>query len=377
MGRRKVRFIEPGARPGRLYHSWIGRWPTLGPVALATMLRGWGFDAAVYNENISGLVTDSTERYADICSADVIGLSLMTPTACRGYEIADRLRKDAPRATIVMGGIHPSMMPHEALRTRDLVVCGEAENAIADIAAGTIRQGIIRPHPPRDLDALPRLDHRVLVDFERLVATHGGLAKYELPVMTSRGCPHGCTYCSVTRMFGRKVRRQSVAHVVSDLEFYAGSGFRRFFFYDDNFTSDHRWTCGSDAVDVAAERTVQFADAGGHGLARPQPHAGGHGDAWPPAARRGGRDLYRLRDGRRGTRGVMEQRLRRQRHTPQTADAGHADAARPRDVDTWDVRAGTAARPAGGDGDRGLRAGRPHREHSDQPADAPAGNAAV
>jgi hypothetical protein len=80
-----------------------------------------------------------------------------------------------------------------------------------------------------------------VIDFQRLLE---GFRRelYELPVATSRGCPHGCTYCSVTRMFGGKVRRQSVEKVLRDVEAYLERGYRRFMFYDDNFTSDREWS---------------------------------------------------------------------------------------------------------------------------------------
>lgn len=237
---RKIRFIEPQGRPGRPFNAWISRWPLLGPITLATMLSERGYDVSIYNENISGPLPDSAEAYADVCSADVVGLSIMTPTAARGYALADRIRRDAPRATIVFGGIHATFMPQEALPHGDVVVCGEAETVIEAIARGDVPSGIVRPEPPQDLDALPTLDHSLMRDFNRL---HGRRRElYELPVMTSRGCPYGCTYCTVTRMFGRRVRMQSADKVVSDVERYAARGFRRLFFYDDNLTVSHART---------------------------------------------------------------------------------------------------------------------------------------
>jgi len=42
----KIRFIEPGSRPGRAFNAWVTTWPLLGPVALASVLQRSGFDAA-------------------------------------------------------------------------------------------------------------------------------------------------------------------------------------------------------------------------------------------------------------------------------------------------------------------------------------------
>jgi len=238
--RKKVRFDEPHGRKGRPFNPWISRWPLLGPITLASILDERGFDVAVYSENLSGAVVDNPQAYADLCSADVVGISIMTPTAARGYAIADRLKRDAPNVKIVFGGVHATFMAEEALSHGDIVVCGEGETVIEQIASGEIDSGIIHAPPLADLDSIPTLNHFLMRDFEKLAGKWRGA--YELPVMASRGCPHGCTYCCVTRMFGRKVRRQSVEKVYRDLCRYAERGFRHLFFYDDNFTSDRKWT---------------------------------------------------------------------------------------------------------------------------------------
>jgi len=238
---RKIRFIEPLGRAGRPFNAWIRRWPLLGPITLASILHERGYDVAIFNENVSGSLLDSPEAYDDVCSADVVAISIMTPTAHRGYELADRIRRDAPHTTVTFGGVHATMLPQEALAHGQVVCCGEGENVIEDIASGAINSGVVRAAPLQDLDALPRLNYGLMRDFEQLVAERRRRELYELPVMTSRGCPYGCRYCSVTRMFGRKVRRQSVEKVYSDLCGYAGEGFRHFFFYDDNLTVNRAW----------------------------------------------------------------------------------------------------------------------------------------
>ncbi len=239
---RKIRFIEPQGRPGRPFNAWIKRWPLLGPITLATILHRRGYDVAVYNENLSGSVLDNPKAYDDICNADIVGISIMTPTANRGYTLAGRLKTDAPGTTVVFGGVHASFMPEEAIQYADIVVRGEGETVIESIASGEARHGIIQARPLENLDDLPTLDHALMYDFDKLLTLCRRRELYELPVMTSRGCPHGCTYCSVTRMFGRNVRRQSVEKVHRDLCRYAERGFRHLFFYDDNFVSDRQWT---------------------------------------------------------------------------------------------------------------------------------------
>jgi len=253
---RKVRFIEPQGRPARPLNAWISRWPLLGPVTLATILHERGYDVGVYNENISGPLDENAAGYEDVCSADVVGISTMTPTARRGYEIADRIRRDAPNVKTVIGGVHATFMPDEAIAHADIVVRGEGETVIEAIASGEIDSGIVRAERLEDLDQLPTLNHFLIRDFDRLLADCRKRELYELPVMTSRGCPYGCTYCTVTRMFGRRVRRQSVQKVYRDLCHHAAQGFRLFFIYDDNFTSDRKWT--KDLLDRVRPMRIRF-----------------------------------------------------------------------------------------------------------------------
>jgi len=263
--RRKVRFIEPRSRKGRPFNAWVSRWPLLGPVSLATVLSKRGYDALAYNENVSGPLEDNPAAYADICSADVIGISIMTSTAARGYALADRIRRDAPGKMIVFGGIHATFVSEEALAHGDVVVRGEAENVIESIASGTIRSGIINSPPLEDLDSLPAPDYSLMFDFERLLAQFPSKGLYQLPIMASRGCPYACSFCSVSRMFGQKVRRRSVEKVFQDILDYYDQGFRQFFFYDDNYVSDRDWTkrlmrlLSTLDVRVYAQARVDFA----------------------------------------------------------------------------------------------------------------------
>jgi len=240
--RRKIRFIEPRGRHARPLNAWVSRWPLIGPITLATMLDQLGYDVLIYNENISGLLDEAPTVYEDLRSADVICLTIMTPTAARGYEIAAKLRRDGCRAKIAFGGVHATMCPEEALEYGDIVCRGEGERMIEALARGEVADGIHQPPQVEDLDELPTLNHHLIFRFEEdLLAKCFRKELYELPAMTSRGWPYGCVYCSVTRMFGRRIRQQSVAKVLADLKVYQSRGFNQFFYYDDNFTSNRDW----------------------------------------------------------------------------------------------------------------------------------------
>jgi len=209
----KIVFIEPRSTEANVY-SRISM-PLLGPIYLGTILKARGHEVEIYNEDILKPDYDTLE-------ADLIGISILTSTAKRGYEIADRF----PREKVIMGGVHASLLPEEAIMHARQVVIGEAEDVIVDIAEGRITEPIVRGRPVEDLDALPYPDFTLIKgDRSRTLA---------LPVSTSRGCPHDCSFCSVTKMFGRKYRFRSAENVMGELR---SNGRKSIFFCDDNFTA--------------------------------------------------------------------------------------------------------------------------------------------
>ncbi|MFA5148249.1 MAG: radical SAM protein [Candidatus Omnitrophota bacterium] len=209
----KIVFIEPRSTEANVY-SRISM-PLLGPIYLGTILKARGHEVEIYNEDI--LRPD----YGKL-EADLIGISILTSTAKRGYEIADRF----PREKVIMGGVHASLLPEEAIKHARQVVIGEAEEVIVDIAEGRITEPIVRGRPVGDLDSLPYPDFTLIKgDRSRTLA---------IPVSTSRGCPHDCSFCSVTRMFGRKYRFRSAENVMGELE---SNGRKSIFFCDDNFAA--------------------------------------------------------------------------------------------------------------------------------------------
>lgn len=138
--------------------------------------------------------------------ADLVGLTTTTLTVHRAYEIAARYR--ARGTPVVLGGVHASMCPDEALQAADAVVIGDAEpvwpEVLDDARAGRLRS---RYHaPPADLAGLrrPRLDlFRGRYTFA--------------PVSASRGCPFRCEFCAINRFYDGTCRRRPTAEVVAEL----------------------------------------------------------------------------------------------------------------------------------------------------------------
>ncbi|MEK9149160.1 MAG: radical SAM protein, partial [Candidatus Desantisbacteria bacterium] len=191
-----------------------------------TIAKEAGFDVAIINENIMGRRIWANE----LRNVDVLCLSCITATVDRGKEIAkeykDLRKNNGLEARTIIGGIHASMLPDDVTPYFDQVVVGEAENSILDILSGKIKEKIVYCQRPEDLDSLPIPDFKLIKSYERI---------QNVPVMTSRGCPHHCNFCSVTAMFGKKYRSQSPDRVLREVSRYKKG---TIFFIDDNFTAN-------------------------------------------------------------------------------------------------------------------------------------------
>jgi radical SAM superfamily enzyme YgiQ (UPF0313 family) len=140
--------------------------------------------------------------------ADIVGITSYTSSVTRGYEIAKMYRNQG--ITTVMGGIHVSMMPDEALNYCDAIVIGEAEGVwsklLEDFESGKLK----------------RRYQGIWINLENLPIPRRDILRndyYEWgSIQTSRGCPMNCTFCSVTAFNGRRFRRRSLEDVVNELE---------------------------------------------------------------------------------------------------------------------------------------------------------------
>jgi radical SAM superfamily enzyme YgiQ (UPF0313 family) len=155
---------------------------------------------------------------------DLVGITCMTATARRSYELGDLFR--ARGATVVLGGIHPTVVPQEAIAHADAVVIGEAEgcwgNLIEDCRQGRLQRFYRSDFPDLSRAPLPRRD----LGIDRTVFNTVGLE-------TTRGCPYNCEFCSVTDFYGPQIRHRSVASVIEDV---TRSGSKIFMITDDNVT---------------------------------------------------------------------------------------------------------------------------------------------
>jgi len=163
---------------------------------------------------------------------DIVGISIMTQTAIRGYEIANEFKKRGK--TVIFGGIHATVLPKEAIMYGDAVVIGEAENGLWEQVLKDIQDGTLKEF--YKLANYPNLDKYIMPrrDLTRDMPGRFAIA----PIETGRGCPYNCDFCTVPKSFGSKQRHKMIDSIIKDIE---GIKEKNLFFLDDNITINKKF----------------------------------------------------------------------------------------------------------------------------------------
>jgi radical SAM superfamily enzyme YgiQ (UPF0313 family) len=226
MADKKLILISPLAAKSLLGGDFYFRMPYLGLLKVAALTPP-EWEVEILDEKVDGM--DFNQH------ADLVGITAMTPAANRAYEIADAFREKGIK--VVMGGMHTSKLPDEALQHCDSVVIGEAEGLWAglleDFKKGELKQIYKHENGYPSLANMPLANWDLYKD-KRYLPVHS--------IETTRGCPHNCEFCSVTNSFGGKFRNRPVDEVEKEIQ-----GLKPFegkfilkntvFFADDNIIS--------------------------------------------------------------------------------------------------------------------------------------------
>lgn len=222
-----VLLVAPVAARSFMGGDFIYRLPPMGLMKVAAITPP-GWQVRILDEKLERLDPD--------LNVDLVGITAMTPTARRAYEVADLFRRRGIR--VVMGGMHVSNLPQEALQHCDSVLVGEAEalwpRLLADAENGTLQPIYSHQGDFPALSNQPRLDWEAMRP-RRYLSLHF--------VETTRGCPHDCEFCSVTSAFGGRYRNRPLDEVEAELRSLRWfEGFltlkRCVFFVDDNIVSN-------------------------------------------------------------------------------------------------------------------------------------------
>jgi len=216
----KLLLVSPSRKFGKKILKAV-KMPQLGLHILASLTPN----------DVEITVVDEEIREVDFSlDFDLVGISCMTATANRGYWLSDMYRQRGSK--VILGGIHPTILPKEAIQHADAVVIGEAEgcwvDVINDFRKGALQKFYHVPEPDLSKVPFPRRDF----DIDKAIFNCVGL-------LTTRGCPYACEFCSVTDFYGRKIRHRPVSMVVEDIK---QSGSKTFLILDDNVTGHPKYS---------------------------------------------------------------------------------------------------------------------------------------
>ncbi len=241
-------LINPAAEK---FGGYLARYVPVGiPVSigcLAAYMEKQDIECRVLDEEIVDITPQVLrERLTGLPEPYLIGITCLTAHATRAYEVAAMAKSEFPSCKIVIGGLHPTALPDEALETGfiDYVVRGEGEEVLHQLYKAHFGNGVTTEirgisyfkngeivHNP-DAPLIPDLN--TIPMFPYHLFNH---PKYDMGfLITSRGCPYRCSYCSQRLLTGMTYRYKSAEQICDELEILADQyGQNAVMFYDDNF----------------------------------------------------------------------------------------------------------------------------------------------
>lgn len=256
-----VLFINPPYTNFEGMKESGGHMMSLGLAYLASYLRKHlDCRISILDIEVRGLNYEQIKEAIKKEHADVIGITCLTPTIPHVYKIAEIVKKEInPKATIVIGGIHPTALPEDTIKNPyiDFAVVGEGEVTFYELVRAIKekrkdfdsipglyfkRDGAIVATPPRmgvpNLDDIP-FPARDLFDLSLYYSapTKKVSADPAGPLLTSRGCAFNCIHCISRKMWKGSVRFRSIQNLLEEMEECINKyGIREFNIYDDTFT---------------------------------------------------------------------------------------------------------------------------------------------
>jgi radical SAM superfamily enzyme YgiQ (UPF0313 family) len=174
-------------------------------------------------------VVEPFDLERDVKDVDLVGISVDSKTAARSYAIAAAYRRRGVK--VVLGGIHPSALPEEALEHADSVVVGEAEALWPQLIRDFERRSLARVYrgEPPNLELMPSA-RRDLFRSKKYIPFQ--------VVQTMRGCPYPCEFCSVSTANGSTMRFRPAESVLAELRSLG----KLVMFADDNVMIHRRYS---------------------------------------------------------------------------------------------------------------------------------------
>lgn len=237
--------------------------PPLGLLYMAAVLRAAGIRVAVRDMVGERLAVADCMRLLKEHSPRMIGVTVLTGVADEVGEMLRLIKGLAPEIITVVGGIHPSAVPEHMLCNRavDYVVRGEGEMTLLALCQGLLGNRAVSEIPGVCTRACIAQEAPCVADIDQLPLPARDLVNMDMymqkgAVLSSRGCPYGCYFCSSVGMHMHRHRLRRPDLVAAELqEVSRGYGIREFEFQDDNFTGD----AGRCRTLCAAIRPLNFS----------------------------------------------------------------------------------------------------------------------
>ncbi len=280
-------LLTTSAAPAQSPFSTSEKRPPLGIGFLISALRRAGHDVDFIDNYLQP--SDFLEAgYLQQHHIDFVGV--YANTICfrdtrRMFHAMERLRQTGQwQGKIIVGGPHTSVAPQTIPGFVDYVVQGEGERAIVDIVAGKVSERMVRYPRIENLDELPMPAWDCFVNKPYKWEVDFFSEKPVFTMNTSRGCPFGCTFCSVGSIWGKRYTCFSAERIVSDIEHVVSHyGAKGIYFREDNFTLDPKrlrrfcelmiekgirvpWVCESRVSTLTRELVELMARAGLRGF---------------------------------------------------------------------------------------------------------------
>jgi anaerobic magnesium-protoporphyrin IX monomethyl ester cyclase len=212
-------------------------------------------DVRILDEQIVKLSIDRLEsELSKLKYPKIVGIPNLTITTNRVLKLTKEIESIDPNITVIIGGIHPTVLPKETLENSlaDIVVRGEGEVTLSelyeclkngksyqDVKGISYRKGSEIIHNPDreligDLDELPPFPYDL---FEKDIEYYGDFGT----VISSRGCPFDCIFCSQRAISGKSYRYYSVPRIIDEVKLLVDRyGQKKIWFMDDNFAINKR-----------------------------------------------------------------------------------------------------------------------------------------
>ncbi len=258
--------LPPGIHDLEIYRVTGLTAPPLGLAYIAAILERDGHRVKILDTPTLKMDLDAWVQNIKSWSPDIIGFSILTPTAPKAYVAARKIKEEIDDIILVAGGQHPTYMWSETLDNGfDIIVRGEGEITARELIKTIDKHGMDPAELRRVAGIVFRDKHgKIVATKERPLIYNLDVlpwpARHLLPmdkytlfgkkirvahIMASRGCPYGCIYCTTSYYWGRRIRYRSPRNVAEEIEFLVDKyRVEHVVFTDDELTANRRFVYG-------------------------------------------------------------------------------------------------------------------------------------